>query len=269
MIGSQDGAPGFKTNLTARQKQLLVYADGSCLGNPGPGGWGVVVIEPDGSTRELCGYDPATTNNRMELTAAIEGLRSVPPGAQLVLRSDSEYLVKSIKLGWKRNRNHDLWYALDAELAARKVDLEWVRGHGDDPLNDRADELANGAARAGVREDARVPLSSAVAPWLAALLRVPLPQGARASDTGAAVASITPQPARPSRSTLSAAEKKLVARLEPALCKGEALRRCTECGHIFVATSSAEAEGEIAPAYCSLAKCQLKARLSGLPKAAP
>jgi len=255
--------------LTARQEQILVYADGSCLGNPGPGGWGVVIVDPDGSTCELCGYDPATTNNRMELTAAIEGLRFVPPGAQVLLRSDSEYLVKSIKLGWKRNRNHDLWHALDAELAARKVDLEWVRGHGYDPLNDRADELANGAARAGVREDARVPLGSAIAPWLAALLRVTLPRAARESADGGAVVPHAPEPARPSRATLSAAEKKLVGRLEPALCEGEVLRRCAECGQIFVAASSAEAADEIAPAYCSLAKCQLKARLPGYPKVAP
>ena len=255
--------------MTARQKQLLVYADGSCLGNPGPGGWGVVIVDPDGSTIELCGYDPATTNNRMELTAAIEGLRFVPRGVQVTLRSDSEYLVKSIKLGWKRNRNHDLWHALDAELAARKVDLEWVRGHGYDPLNDRADELANGAARAGVHEDARVPLSSAVAPWLAALVRVTLPEGVRESADGSAVTSLAPKAERASRSILSVAEKRVVDRLEPALRKGEALRRCAECGHIFVAASSAEAADEIAPAYCALAKCQLKARLSGPPKAAP
>jgi ribonuclease HI len=255
--------------LTVRQEQILVYADGSCLGNPGPGGWGVVIVYSDGSTCELCGYDPATTNNRMELMAAIEALRFVPRGAQVTLRSDSEYLVKSIKLGWKRNRNHDLWHALDAELAVRKVDLEWVRGHGCDPLNDRADELANGSARAGVREDARVPLSSPVAPWLAALLRVTLPRAARESADGGAVAPHAPEPARRSRATLSAVEKKLVGRLEPVLSKGEALRRCAECGHIFVAASSAQEPDGIAPAYCSLAKCQLKARLSGSPKVAP
>ncbi len=249
------------------QEQLLVYADGSCLGNPGPGGWGVVIVYPDRSTCELCGYDPATTNNRMELTAAIEALRFVPRSERVTLRSDSEYLVKSIKLGWKRNRNHDLWHALDAELADRKVNLEWVRGHGYDPLNDRADQLANGSARAGVREDARVPLSSHVAPWLAALIHVTPPRAASETADSGAVVPKAPKPARPSRATPSAAEKKLIGRLEPMLGEGEVLRRCTECGHIFVTASSAA--DEITPAYCALAKCQLKARLSENPKAAP
>src|SRR5271163_2768215 len=123
-------------------REYLVYADGSCIGNPGPGGWGVVVRNPDGVVTELNGHEDSTTNNRMELMAAIEGLRATELGASVVLRSDSQYVVKSMTLHYKRNKNHDLWELLDAETIAREVRFEWVRGHGDDPINNRADELA-------------------------------------------------------------------------------------------------------------------------------
>ena len=119
-----------RTVKTGRSEpETLAYADGSCLGNPGPGGWGVVIVDPNGSQREYCGGDPHTTNNRMELTAAIEALRRFPAGVRVVLRSDSQYLVKSINFGWKRNANVDLWKDLDVEIARRKVKFEWVRGH--------------------------------------------------------------------------------------------------------------------------------------------
>jgi len=249
--------------LTAGGKALLVYADGSCLGNPGPGGWGVVIVEPDGATRELCGYDPATTNNRMELTAAIEGLRFTPASAGVILRSDSEYLVKTITLGWKRNKNLDLWRALDAELAGRKVSLEWVRGHAGDPLNDRADQLAIGAARAGIAIGADVAANSIDAPWLASPIP---PQAAPPSSPGSPL-------------VLSAAEREIADRLTPALRQGESIRRCAGCGRVFVGAAPnqtgarlnardfpraqarpAKAD-ESAAAYCALAECQLKARL--------
>jgi ribonuclease HI len=120
-------------------REYLVYADGSCIGNPGPGGWGVVVRDPDGAVTEDNGYDSATTNNRMELTAAIEGLRMTPAGAEVVLRSDSRYVVDSMTRHYKRNKNHDLWEMLDAETKARRVRFEWVRGHDTDATNNRAD----------------------------------------------------------------------------------------------------------------------------------
>lgn len=126
----------------------LVYADGSCLGNPGPGGWGVVIIDGLGAQTEHGGGHPHTTNNRMELTAAIEGLRRLPPGARAILRSDSEYLVKSVNLGWRRNANKDLWAELDHELSQREITLEWVRGHSVDEFNQRADRIALGQAKA-------------------------------------------------------------------------------------------------------------------------
>ncbi len=133
--------------LPVAAKSLLAYADGSCIGNPGPGGWGAVICKPDGAREELSGGEPATTNNRMELTAAIETLRAIARGASVVLRSDSQYVVKGINENRKRKANGDLWDQLDAEIAERRVTFEWVRGHADDPLNRRADEARACAGR--------------------------------------------------------------------------------------------------------------------------
>ncbi|HKM99542.1 MAG TPA: ribonuclease H [Candidatus Binataceae bacterium] len=126
---------------------FLVYADGSCIGNPGPGGWGVVIVRPAGSESEHHGSNPATTNNQMEITAAIEGLKRTTPGSRVILRSDSQYVINTMTLNWKRRKNHELWAALDAEAARRKVTFQWVRGHDTDELNQRADRLANLGSR--------------------------------------------------------------------------------------------------------------------------
>src|SRR5512146_201841 len=125
---------------------ILVYADGSCEGNPGPGGWGVVIVTPQG-THRLSGGDSQTTNNRMEIMAAIEALRALDPGVPVILRSDSQYLVKTMNEGWRRTKNVDLWKQLDAEVARHDVRFEWVRGHAGDERNEEADELAREAAR--------------------------------------------------------------------------------------------------------------------------
>ena len=175
----------------------LVYADGSCLGNPGPGGWGVVIINHAGEQAEHGGGHPHTTNNRMELTAAIEGLRRLPPGARAILRSDSEYLVKSVNLGWRRNANKDLWEELDRELSQREITLEWVRGHSVDEFNQRADRIALGQAKAV----AKPPNSAA-----------------------AKVTAKTPAMAEP------------VELVAPLLSEGEQIRRCLGCGARFVAS---------------------------------
>jgi ribonuclease HI len=143
--------------VASNSREYLVYADGSCLGNPGPGGWGVVLRDPDGGVTERNGHEDSTTNNRMELKAAIEGLSMTPAGAEVVLRSDSQYVVKSMTLHYKRNKNHDLWQLLDAETAARRVKFEWVRGHGDDPINNRADELALSGANRQLVADGALP----------------------------------------------------------------------------------------------------------------
>ncbi|HVN91591.1 MAG TPA: ribonuclease H [Candidatus Binataceae bacterium] len=154
----------------------VAYADGSCLGNPGRGGWGVLVIDPDGNTHEYSGADPATTNNRMEITAAIEALRSLPSGAEVKLHSDSQYVVKTMTLGWKRRENLDLWRLLDHEAIRRRVRWEWVRGHNGDPLNERVDELARSAAEGRAARNAPASRASqkaapTVAMRLASLLR--------------------------------------------------------------------------------------------------
>ena len=118
-----------------------IYTDGSCSGNPGPGGWGAV-IEHDGEKTRLSGGERSTTNNRMEIMAAIKGLEAAPPGATAIVHSDSEYLVKTMTKGWKRNVNRDLWEQLDLAVAKRNVDFRWVRGHAGHPQNEEADRLA-------------------------------------------------------------------------------------------------------------------------------
>lgn len=130
---------------------FLVYADGSCIGNPGPGGWGVVLIRPDGSQSKFYGSNRATTNNQMEITAAIEGLRNTEVGSRVLLRSDSQYVINTMTLNWKRKKNHDLWTQLDRETELRKVTFEWVRGHNSDQLNELADRLANQGSREAMK----------------------------------------------------------------------------------------------------------------------
>ena len=148
--------------LEPRPGELLVWTDGACSGNPGPGGWAAIVVAPDGATVEHSGGDRHTTNNRMEYTAAIEGLRSLPSGSRACIVTDSRLMIDSMTTwlaGWKRKgwktasgdpvKNQDLVKALDAELARHPdVRWHWVRGHetgaehGHKALNDRADRLA-------------------------------------------------------------------------------------------------------------------------------
>src|SRR5713101_2055639 len=153
----------------------IAYADGSCLGNPGRGGWGVLLIDPGGTSRELAGAHPSTTNNRMEITATIEALRNLPPGAAIKLHSDSQYVIKTMTLGWKRRENLDLWQILDEEILRHRVQWEWVRGHNGDPHNERADELARSAAEGRAprpnRSAGPIDPQTGVASKLAALLR--------------------------------------------------------------------------------------------------
>jgi ribonuclease HI len=162
---TSNGSPGCETLAASARippvaqssREYLVYADGSCLGNPGPGGWGVVVRDPNGNVTELNGHEDATTNNRMELMGAIEGLRATQPGSDVILRTDSQYVVKSMTLNWKRNKNQDLWKQLDDVASVRHVKFEWVRGHGDDPINNRADELALSGAQGRLLADGASP----------------------------------------------------------------------------------------------------------------
>ncbi len=134
---------------------VVLYTDGSCKGNPGPGGWGAL-LEFGKHTKELSGGESATTNNRMELTAVIEGLRTLNRSCQITVVTDSTYVKDGITkwiANWKRNgwqtkarkpvKNKDLWEALDAELSTHDVSWEWVKGHAGHPGNERADQLAN------------------------------------------------------------------------------------------------------------------------------
>ena len=137
-----------------------MFTDGACLGNPGPGGWGAV-LRWRGHEKELSGGEPMTTNNRMEMRAAIEALASLKRPSEVRLHTDSMYLRDGITRwigNWKRNgwrtadkkpvKNADLWRRLEEELAAHRVEWHWVRGHAGHPENERADALARAAARA-------------------------------------------------------------------------------------------------------------------------
>jgi cyclic pyranopterin phosphate synthase len=120
---------------------IEIYTDGACLGNPGPGGWAAIVVK-SGVTATYSGRERQTTNNRMEIMAAVKGLQATPESAEATVFSDSEYVVKTMTRGWKRNKNLDLWAMLDAEARKRRVKWEWVQGHAGHPMNEMADRLA-------------------------------------------------------------------------------------------------------------------------------
>ena len=124
---------------------IEIYTDGACLGNPGPGGWGAVIVSENGE-RDLHGREASTTNNRMEMTAVIRGLREMPKSAEVTVVSDSTYVINTMTRNWKRNANQDLWAEMDAEVGRRKVRWRWVKGHAGDEFNERADGLATKAA---------------------------------------------------------------------------------------------------------------------------
>jgi ribonuclease HI len=138
---------------------VQIWTDGGCKPNPGPGGWGAILRFGD-HERELSGADPATTNNRMELTAALSALEALKRPCTVVLHTDSEYLRNGVTRwhqGWVRRNwrnaagdpvaNMDLWRRLLAAAAAHKIDWRWVRGHAGDRMNERADVLATAARR--------------------------------------------------------------------------------------------------------------------------
>ena len=134
---------------------VTIYTDGSCSPNPGPGGWGVVIMPDKGKKRELSGKVAETTNNRMELQASLEALRSLSAPCGVTLFTDSKYVQNGITkwiTNWRNNnwltadkepvKNRDLWEALESEIQRHKVEWIWVKGHADDPHNERADLLA-------------------------------------------------------------------------------------------------------------------------------
>ena len=139
-----------------------IYTDGACSGNPGPGGWGAIVID-DGNKRVLRGGDDPTTNNRMEMLAVIEGLRSLPKSSQVTVHTDSTYVINTMTKGWKRKANQDLWADLDQQVNEHRVSWQWVRGHSGHVLNEEADSVAfeESQTRAGRMKPRRQPLSGA------------------------------------------------------------------------------------------------------------
>jgi len=134
---------------------VVIYTDGACKGNPGPGGWGAL-LRAGAAERELWGGEPHTTNNRMELLAVIHGLSALTRSCAVTVYTDSEYVKNGITTwihGWKKRgwltadrkpvKNQDLWQRLDQLAAQHRVDWPWVKGHAGDPGNERADALAN------------------------------------------------------------------------------------------------------------------------------
>lgn len=137
------------------RKAVQLYTDGACSGNPGPGGWGAI-LRYNGREKELSGGEPATTNNRMELTAAIEGLSALKEPCDVTLYSDSRYLVDALEKGWAKSwrqkgwkradgspaLNPDLWERLLSLAEIHNISLVWVRGHDGHPENERCDKMA-------------------------------------------------------------------------------------------------------------------------------
>lgn len=139
-------------------KSIEAHTDGACLGNPGPGGWGVL-LRYGAHERELSGGEPASTNNRMELMAAISALEALTEACEVALHTDSRYVQQGIsewlpnwlRRGWKTAagdpvKNQDLWQRLHAAAKPHRIDWRWVKGHAGDPDNERVDRLARDAA---------------------------------------------------------------------------------------------------------------------------
>jgi len=136
-------------------ESVIVYTDGACRGNPGPGGWGVF-LQYKGHTKELSGGELETTNNRMELMAAIQALETLNRSCKVEMHTDSKYVMLGItewlpvwkKRGWKTSsrtpvKNEDLWRRLDAAISRHQIQWKWVKGHSGDEGNEKADSLAN------------------------------------------------------------------------------------------------------------------------------
>jgi len=160
-IASAPPTPDPTPCLPQHVTEVTAYCDGSCLGNPGPGGWGVVLRygSQDNDIVELQGHEPAATNNRMELLAVIHALEATPPNVDLRLVTDSQYVYKGVTQwlpNWKRKhwrarngspvKNQELWKCVDALCTDRATAFEWIRGHNGHPGNERADQLARHAA---------------------------------------------------------------------------------------------------------------------------
>ena len=143
--------------MQTTNKIVNIFTDGACKGNPGPGGWGAILIYDD-HRKEIKGFENNTTNNIMELTAVIEALKSLNRSCDIIITTDSNYVKNGItewiyqwiKRGWKTSdkkpvKNKDFWQALEKETKNHNIEWKWVKGHSGHPYNERADELANEA----------------------------------------------------------------------------------------------------------------------------
>ena len=153
-------APVVETPLEARPGETVIWTDGACSGNPGPGGWAAIIVLPDGEELERSGGDRDTTNNRMELTAVIRALESLKVRCAVTLYTDSRYVADAIEKGWAKKwrangwqrttkekaLNPDLWERLLDLLEKHDVRVVWVRGHAGNPENERCDQLSVAAA---------------------------------------------------------------------------------------------------------------------------
>ena len=146
-------------------KNVQIITDGSCIGNPGPGGW-ACILRSEQTKREMYGSEPHTTNNRMELQAAVEALRALKESCNVEIITDSNYVKNGITEWihkWKRNGwqtgakkavgNQDLWHDLDEQVSRHKIEWQWTKGHASHPDNNRCDELAQAAARGQLRTE--------------------------------------------------------------------------------------------------------------------
>lgn len=142
------------------KKKIILYTDGACSGNPGPGGWGLVLRFGE-KEKELSGFDAQTTNNRMELMAVITGLETLKEACNVTIYTDSKYVSDAINKGWLKNwkkngykksdkkpiLNLDLWIRVEAQLERHNTQFIWVKGHAENKYNNRCDELATGAIK--------------------------------------------------------------------------------------------------------------------------
>jgi ribonuclease HI len=163
MLSSSENSQAFP--LEHRMKNVKLITDGACIGNPGPGGWACILRYGE-KKREMCGSEPETTNNRMELKAAVEGLRALKESCEVEVVTDSNYLKGGITEWihrWKANgwrtagkkpvSNQDLWHELDEQVSRHKTKWSWTKGHASHADNNRCDELAQAAARGQISCD--------------------------------------------------------------------------------------------------------------------
>jgi len=144
-------------NSNSSQEKIIIYTDGACSGNPGVGGWGAILMFKE-SEKKISGGSKDTTNNQMEIRAVIEALKIIKRPSQIIVNTDSKYVMDGITKwinGWKKNgwltadrkpvKNNELWQELDIEVSKHKIEWRWVKGHSGDKYNDIADELAREA----------------------------------------------------------------------------------------------------------------------------